>query len=148
MFRRTNFEDVLDFHERFNVPVGSRPQLLTGEAAEFRLGFLKEELKEILEAQEQGDLEGVADGLVDLVYVALGMAAWMGLPWQALWNEVQRANMSKVPAGELATRLGKTLEEIGARHPFDVRKPEGWTPPNIKAVLAAYTPVASGGSDV
>ena len=38
------------------------------------------------------------DALIDLTYVAMGTAYMMGLPWQDLWDEVQRANMSKVRA--------------------------------------------------
>jgi len=125
----SNFEDVVEFHRKFSVPIGEFPQLLTKEDYDFRLGFMYEELEEFEKAHESGDLAGAADALIDLVYVALGCAAWMGLPWQELWNDVQRANMSKVAQA--------VANDANARHKFDVRKPEGWVPPKGKEIILA-----------
>lgn len=135
--RRTNFEDVKAFHEKFDVPVRPRPQLLPEDELAFRLGFLKEEVMEFQEAHDRGDIAEAFDALLDLVYVAHGTALMMGLPWQEGWNEVQRANMSKMSARDILAQMpdGTTPEDIGARHISDVRKPEGWQPPNIEAVL-------------
>lgn len=125
-----NFEDVKAFHEKFGVPIGDEPHILDLDAFEFRLKFLREETDEFEDAFMEGDLAGMADALVDLVYVTLGTAAWMGLPWQKLWDEVQRANMDKVSAAESG--------DPDARHGFDVRKPEGWRPPDIEGVLERH----------
>lgn len=132
------YDDVLDFHRKFNAPIRERPQLLERDEYNFRVKFLQEELDEFRDAHERGDLAGAFDSLLDIVYVAFGTSAMMGLPWHAGWNEVQRANMEKMSAADLCLLLGKSLEEIGARHPTDVRKPEGWTPPNIEAIVDAY----------
>lgn len=51
----------------------------------------------------------------------------MGLPWQDLWDEVQRANMAK--------ERGPT-DKRG--HSLDVRKPLGWEPPDIEGVLRRH----------
>src|SRR3546814_5926129 len=64
-----------------------------------------------------------ADALVDLVYVALGTAVMLGLPWDWLWNDVQRANMAKVRG---MTKRG---------HAVDVTKPPGWQGPQNQRIL-------------
>jgi hypothetical protein len=47
----------------------------------------------------------------------------MGLPWKELWDDVQRANMTKVRG-------------VGKRgHAVDCIKPEGWIPPRTKEIL-------------
>lgn len=126
----SKYQDVADFHSKFEVPVAKEPTLLKGEALEFRKKFLQEELDEFIKAHKENDLEGAVDAMIDLVYVALGTADFMGVGadrWQACWDEVQRANMSKVRAqSESDSKRGTSL---------DVVKPEGWTPPNFKEIL-------------
>ncbi len=67
------------------------------------------------------DIEGVADGLADLIYVCVGAALAFGIPLDRVWNEVQRANLDKVGGG--VTPEGKFL------------KPEGWQPPRIREAI-------------
>lgn len=74
-------------------------------------------------------LPDIADGLIDLVYVALGTAHLHGFPWDALFDEVQRANMSKVRATH--------AEQSRRKSTLDVVKPEGFQPPDIVGVLLA-----------
>jgi hypothetical protein len=123
----SNFDDVVEFQAKFGVPMAGAPQLLDRDYADFKLGHIEEEFGEIKKAQAAGDLAGVADGLVDLVYVALGTAAAMGLPWQALWDAVQTANLAK--------RRVERGEESPRGSGYDVVKPTGWTPPPIEEVL-------------
>ena len=109
--------------------MSASPVLLDLITMQFRIDFMQEELNEIDEAYSDEDLHKVADGLVDLVYVALGTAAMMGLPWQSLWNEVQRANMTKIrtPNAEASKR----------KNVLDVIKPEGWIGPDFTPWLGA-----------
>lgn len=132
----SNFDDVAAFHEKFEIPRSKVPAMLTIGARQFRTKFMQEELDEFVQACEQNNLELAADALVDLVYVALGTADMMGLPWQRLWAEVQRANMSK----ERAKPDGSNSKRGSA---LDVIKPPGWTPPDHKPLLglAARTPL-------
>ena len=124
----SNYEDVCAFHEKFGLTYNGKPRSLDSNTTNFRRIFLQEELTEFGLAAENNDLPGMADALVDLVYVAMGTAYMMGLPWQQLWNEVQRANMSKVRADdETQSKRGSSL---------DVIKPAGWVGPDIKGVLA------------
>lgn len=118
----TELADVRAFHEKFAVPMATEPSFLDVEAADFRQRFMQEELDEFKEAVDQGDMLLAGDALVDLVYVVLGTALMMGLPWSAMWNEVQRANMAK----ERASSAGQSKRGSA----LDVVKPAGWTPPD------------------
>lgn len=121
---KSNFQDVEDFHTKYQVPVAPYPMLLNMETLEFRKKFMVEELTEFLQSHYRGDVEGCADALIDLVYVAMGTAVMMGLDWQPMWDEVQRANMSKVRATSASqSKRGTAL---------DVVKPEGWRGPDHK----------------
>jgi hypothetical protein len=132
-----NFTDVGVFHHKFGLHSvsheGAGPtDLVTDDVMEYRRAFMQEELDELMGAWRVGDLAGVADGLVDLVYVALGTAHLLGLPWQQLWDEVQRANLAK----ERATSAADERSTRG--HSLDVVKPTGWTPPDIAGVLERF----------
>lgn len=116
-------QDVFDFHARFLVPMSQVPAFLDKEAMDFRIKFLQEELKEFIDGVAEGDLRKAGDALVDLVYVALGTALMMGLPWRRLWHRVQKKNMAK----ERAKNDGSNSKRGS---PLDVIKPEGWTPPD------------------
>ena len=131
----TNFDDVGDFHEKFGLDNvthrGAGERVFNPELMEFRIKFLHEELQEFEDATVTRNAEDMFDALLDLVYVAMGTAHLLGFPWQAGWDEVQRANMTKVRAqadGSNSRRLSS----------FDVVKPPGWTPPRIGEVLMRY----------
>ena len=124
----SNFEDVKAFHEKYQVPCSTVPALLDAKTMDYRMKFLEEELGELALSYEDGNIEGCADALVDLVYVAMGTACMMGLPWERLWDEVQRANMSK--------RLAKPDGSDSKRkNPLDVVKPPGWVGPDHSGAL-------------
>ena len=127
------FEQVSRFHREFGLPAPdpARPPALVDHAtAQFRLALLREELRETEDAVACGDLPDVADGLVDLVYVALGTAIFYNLPWEDLFDEVQRANMRKCRARRARqSRRASTL---------DVVKPADWRPPDIKKILRRH----------
>jgi predicted HAD superfamily Cof-like phosphohydrolase len=125
------YQDVKAFHEKFGVSMAKVASLLGQEAYDFRLKFMREELQEFQDDHEGGDLHGAADALVDLVYVAVGTALIMGLPWDTLWREVQRKNMEKMRATK------KDESKRGSK--FDVVKPAGWTPPDhTNALMDGY----------
>jgi predicted HAD superfamily Cof-like phosphohydrolase len=77
------------------------------------------------DSRDQADytyqLEESLDGLVDLVYVAIGTAYMHGFDFQSAWDRVHEANMKKIraPSAEASKRKSS----------FDVVKPEGWEPP-------------------
>jgi predicted HAD superfamily Cof-like phosphohydrolase len=125
----SNFDDVGEFHDKFGLDraTGESPHDLDESLFEFRLSFLREEMDELEMAQEEGDVAGMADALVDLVYVALGTAHLCDLPWQEVWDEVHSANMRK--------RRAIDARESGRGHSQDVIKPPGWMPPDVGGVL-------------
>ena len=136
----SNFDDVGDFHRKFDLPSvpagggGAVPTHVEGfdeSLYQFRLKFLKEELRELERGWRAGDLPQVADALLDLVYVAMGTAQLLGLPWQELWDEVQRANMSKVRA----STADESARATGRGHASDVLKPPNFVPPDIAGIL-------------
>jgi predicted HAD superfamily Cof-like phosphohydrolase len=153
MTTQSNFRDVQDFHEKFGLHLERNvtPGLLMPSLARFRIGFMIEELAEYAASQGApdiamalsnlaidsrtceintggGDLLGAADALVDLVVVALGTADFHAIPWQACWDEVHRANMSKVRAAADGSNSKRGSS-------FDVVKPKGWKPPDHLTVL-------------
>lgn len=145
MTQTTGYQDVQNFHDKFAVPLAAVPTLLDGEAYNFRLKFMQEELQEFVQGHFDNDLELALDSLVDLVYVAYGTAQMMGVPpamWQELWNAVQEANMSKVRASSAAdSKRGTSL---------DVVKPAGWQGPGAKhqEIIARYTSAAKNATTV
>jgi len=125
------FLDIRHFHTKFNQIVNFEPTFISLRLAEERFKFMQEELKEWWEKGVlKHDMDEIADGLIDLVYVAKGTAVMYGLPWRDLWEDVQRANLAKVPK---VTHRGTT---------HDVGKPEGWVPPQTTQILreAGYHP--------
>lgn len=146
------YDDVGDFHRKFDLPAfgTARPDFPSTDALKFRGRFLLEELAELFEAMampgpagalraaaaslkvvDDGvllvgapDLHKAADAIADIVYVALGTAHLMGLPFEAVWDAVQRANMAKERASSAADPRSTRA------HSLDVVKPAGWSPPN------------------
>lgn len=135
----SEYNDVRDFHTKFGVPTDAtiaKPSIPADDVVEYRANFLQEEKDEYVKACKEGDLAGAIDALIDLVYVAKGTALMHGISpelWQALWDDVQRANMSK----ERATSAGDSRSKRG--HSLDVVKPEGWVGPNGAAIIQQFT---------
>lgn len=120
--------DINDFSSKFIPDLKPTfPRELPKDMSEFRIGFMQEELDEYIESVKNHDLEGQLDALVDLVYVAIGTAWLQGLPFSEGWDEVQRANMSKVRA--------ENPNQSKRKSKYDVVKPEGWRGPDIKRVI-------------
>lgn len=136
--RKNIFHQVADFNRACgNEPTGPFSQLSTlyaglfleeaGEAVEAltRLNGITEPGKDIV--NEVDALTELVDGLLDTIYVAAGWLHVMGLDGYTLWSEVQRSNMAKIDP-----ETGKVLR----REDGKIQKPEGWTPPQLKAIVA------------
>lgn len=119
-------EDVRDFHLKFGLLAHDSPVHLTRRKLQERVEFMQEELNEFAAAVNTQNLAEQADALIDLVYVAKGTAVMLGLPWDQLWEDVQRANLQKVRG---VTHRG---------HAVDVRKPLDWQPPRPEFVLMLH----------
>lgn len=125
------FNDVRLFHEKFGLSIhpSTAPRLLDQEVFNFRLRFLEEETIEFIRNHTHGNLAEAGDALVDLVYVALGTAHMMGLPFDLMWRLVQEKNMQK----ERANGHNDPRSKRGSR--LDVVKPAGWTPPDHRPII-------------
>jgi predicted HAD superfamily Cof-like phosphohydrolase len=120
------YTNVKDFHQAFGQRVGENPELPSKEERELRKKLLAEEYTEYVVAELNNDLVEIADALADIVYIAAGTAVSYGIPLDRIFAEVHRSNMAKLVDGKVVRRSdGK------------VQKPDGWTPPDIKTILAS-----------
>jgi hypothetical protein len=137
--QRSNHQDIQDFARTFDVlPVWKDGLQIDPAVLELRAELIKEEvarelfpaLQRFATAQSLENLTEVADALVDSVYVLLGCAVAMELPWDALWKEVHDSNMRKVHKDGTVHR----------REDGKILKPEGWKPPDLfKIIMQWYT---------
>lgn len=88
---------VSDFHKTFDAPILETPQIPSEERCQLRVSLLQEELNELKQAIDDGNLVEIADALCDIQYVLSGaiLEFGMGEVFDELFEEVQRSNMSK-----------------------------------------------------
>jgi predicted HAD superfamily Cof-like phosphohydrolase len=121
------FEDVAAFHQRFGLEPTQQPDFPMEEIWKLKNRHMQEELDEIRAACLTGDLEQYFDGIIDLVYVALGAAYLAGLPFDEGFKRVHEANMKKVRA--------VTAEDSKRGSTYDIVKPAGWVAPTLEDLL-------------
>ena len=120
----TFYTDVRDFHQAFGQRIGDKPEFPDRTERDLRINLLAEEFYEYRNAELTDDLIEVADALADIIYIACGTAVSYGIPLDKLFAEVHRSNMAKLVDGKVIRR------EDGK-----IKKPGGWTPPDVKGVL-------------
>jgi predicted HAD superfamily Cof-like phosphohydrolase len=88
---------VAQFHRTFKHPIQPAPIIPDENRCKLRVALIAEELKELEVAILEKDIVGVADALCDIQYVLSGAVLEFGLgdQFKALFDEVQRSNMSK-----------------------------------------------------
>ena len=127
MDKDTLLKDIDSFHKKYKFEKNEKVGIPDdNELVNFRTSFLMEELAEYTQAITKKDAAGALDALVDIVYIALGTAWLFNLPFEQAWQEVQRANMSKIRTKSKSKKRGTS---------FDVVKPKGWRPPDIEQVI-------------
>jgi predicted HAD superfamily Cof-like phosphohydrolase len=120
---------LAEFHEVFDVPRQAAPGPLSEELAAVRQRLLDEEVGEVAEAVQGGNLAEIAHELADVVYVTYGTALAYGIDLDVVLAEVHRANMSKLgPDGKPIVANGK------------VQKGPGYQPPDVAGVLGIPRP--------
>lgn len=92
----TNFEKVREFHRAFNLPQGYKPGLVSKELAKLRVDLIEEELQELKDAIEAGDLVEIADALGDILYVTYGTADVYAIPADRVVDAIHHSNMTKL----------------------------------------------------
>jgi len=116
-------EEVRQFQLKFGFLQHQHPVHVKRHRLLERVDCMAEELLEFRQAVDTQDLEGQADALIDLVYFAKGTAVMLGLPWEPLWRDVHRANLTKERG---VTKRG---------HAYDTVKPPGWQGPTTRQIL-------------
>lgn len=120
-------KDIDNFHKKYGFEKNEKIDIPNNsELINFRTAFLMEELAEYTNAITKKDTAGALDALVDIVYIALGTAWLFNLPFEKAWNEVQKANMSKIRAKDKTGKRGTK---------FDVIKPKDWKAPSIEKII-------------
>jgi predicted HAD superfamily Cof-like phosphohydrolase len=139
-----------------------QPQLMNDELLAFRLNFILEELNETAEANgfamsvaDDGEVTFVKqneafindrparevlidtlDGIVDMMYVIVGMARQFGFHSNTIyggtileeaWNRIHMTNMRKIRAN--------SSEDSKRGNSIDIVKPEGWVKPNLGELI-------------
>lgn len=136
-----SIDELLERVTRFNqeiigLPPRDRPGTLSRARTEFRAAHLREEIDEFERASAEGDVEEAADGLIDLIYVALGALYEMGVNYGPAFDEVHAANMRR--------RRGQKANRPDAQG-YDAVKPEGWVGPDNSWILRATPEVVELG---
>lgn len=116
------FEDVLRFYRgaQGEAAIPPSPDLTTAHVRLYG-ELVREEIAETHDAWKAKDVAEFADGIVDSIWVLMGMAIAAGIDLRPVWAEVARANLDKL--GGPRRGDGKLL------------KPEGWKPPDVDAAL-------------
>lgn len=116
---------VREFHEACGLKTVHSPAFPGIRTCRLRAALIEEELSELEDAFETGDLVAVSDALGDLLYVVYGCAEVFGIDMEPIFSEIHRSNMTKIgPQGVIKADNGKIL------------KPVGYTPPNLKKIIA------------
>ena len=122
----TNFELVGDFMESMEQEVRIIPSFPEEHIQNLRKDLIEEELDELILAIDNQDMVEVADALTDLLYVVYGAGHAFGIDLDECFKEVHRSNLSK---------LGEDFKPI-KREDGKVLKPDTYSPPDLKSVLA------------
>lgn len=119
----TFFDDVKEWHYKMNLrdSMSDYRTDIVDRVWRGRIRLITEELAELAEAIAKEDWTDFADALADLTWVVLGTAVEFDIPFNDIWNEVKRSNFTKI--GGKPDSGGKIM------------KPEGYSPPNIHAIL-------------
>ncbi len=97
-----SLNQVAEFHRTFKHPILPAPNIPDENRCKLRVALLAEEVKELEVAILNKDIVEVADALCDIQYVLSGAILEFGLgeKFKALFEEVQRSNMSKACVSE------------------------------------------------
>ena len=118
-------EMLREFHRGKVIHRGLMPRQPTfsipGEVRSLRWALLREELRELREADQAQDIVKLADAIGDVIYVLAGTAVVHGIPLDDVLAEIHRSNMTKVNSPSEAKLV----------------KGPGYEPPDLERVLGA-----------
>lgn len=105
------------------------------ETKQLRIDLVSEEVRELLEAIEQNDFIGIADGIADVLVVVVGTALAYGVPVGLVFDVAHDNNMTKI---DLAT--GMCIKNEAGK----ILKPEGFVPADFKEPLEVWDTTIKG----
>lgn len=82
-----------------------------------RISLIDEEYDELIEALNWGERSIIAKELADIVYVAIGTAIALEIPFDTVFDLVHDANMSKFNEDAVLREDGKVLKGPGYQGP-------------------------------
>lgn len=114
-------KDINEMHKHygFHNAVDKLNAKQLNEYLQFRIKFLKEELKELEDAADPNE---AIDALIDLCVVAIGTLDVFDVDAYSAWDRVHAANMSK--------KVGIKESRPNPNGLPDLIKPEGWQAPD------------------
>lgn len=125
---KEKLDAVMQFHKAFKLGINNSPTANLGAQKNLlRYKLMEEENNEYLEAATSGNLVEVADALGDMLYILCGTIIEHGMQdkIEAVFNEIQRSNMSKLNAeGNPVYRADRK-----------VLKGANYSPPNLIEIL-------------
>jgi predicted HAD superfamily Cof-like phosphohydrolase len=114
-------ESVKEFHAKYGHLINKLPTIYIPEnVKDLRKKLITEEYCEVIKAFGDNDIVEIADGLADLVYVAIGTAISYGIPFDRIFHEVHLSNMTKTPSKAYE---GQKYGEVNPKGP-DFKRPE------------------------
>lgn len=130
----TDFEQVYQFHASFGLPHPDSFTVPNNETLTLRKKLINEELTELMDeldvmmsSSNKTNAVKVSKELCDLVYVVIGLAVTLGIPFDECFDEVHRSNMSKL------TKDGKVL----TREDGKVLKSDQYSPADLTPFFSA-----------
>lgn len=127
------YQDVYDFHKKFDCLIGEKPSLLNRDEDLLRYDLEEEEYDELYAAVLEGDVAHIAKEIVDNLYVLIGRAVASGIDLRPVWDAVHQSNMAKAPYSE---ELAAQAKANGKKIPLGkILKPPDWKPPDIQSII-------------
>tara|TARA_Y100000385_G_scaffold291005_1_gene366637 strand:+ start:35393 stop:35770 length:378 start_codon:yes stop_codon:yes gene_type:complete len=117
--------DVERFMLAADQPVSRVPKIAQSDQENLYMDLIAEEYAELVTAMSNNDIIESADAIADLIWVAIGLASTIGIPFDRVWNEVKRSNDSKTVNGTLIKN-----PETGK-----VMKPSTFSEPDLDPIL-------------
>lgn len=125
---------VEKLHIVLGHPAPREPRALPLERAELRIALIREEFEdELIPAIMAGDAVETYDAALDILYVTFGLLVEMGMDARPGFEEVQRANMSKLGEdGKPIISRGIELDGFPAGKGL---KGPNYSPPDLARIL-------------
>lgn len=120
---------VREHHEYTDQPIGPKPRRLPKDRIEPRLRIIEEELEELKAAlvhkKNLASVVWTAQALADLVIAIVGISVEMGIPFDSIFEEVHRSNMTIPRDDEYGYE-----DERG-----NIKRPPVGVPPDLLAII-------------